>query len=290
MLRLFAVAALATWAAAAPVPETYQLKLKKEAKGDKAVVTSTEEADVKVVLDIGGNKVDEGEKETTKEEYTEEILERPAGAKKATKLKRTYKVAGKTKGGETTDFAYQGKTVLIEKKDDKYVFTVDGKELDEDDAEELEQEFNKELDIPLENADLLPEKAVRVGETWTVDPDKIVQGFASGAPFTLHKDKTKVTGKLVKVYDKGGRRFGVIDLTLDLGVKELKMSGEEIPMKAGSAITGAFTLDVCVDGTSHTGTEKGDLTFALTGEVPNGTIEVKGVVKLSNAVDDLAAK
>jgi hypothetical protein len=292
MLRLLAVAALAAAAAAAPVPDTqtYKLKLKKEATGDKAAVTSTEAADIKVVLDIGGNKLNEGDKETTREEYTEEVLERPDGAKKATRLKRTYKVAGKTKGDETTDFAYQGKTVLIEKKGDKYVFTVDGKELDEDDAGELDEEFNKEQDIPLENEDFLPEKAVKVGETWTVDADKVVKGFEAGAPFTLHKDKTAVTGKLVKVYDKGGRQYGVIELTLKLGVKELKLSGEEIPLKAGSTIAGTITLDVCIDGSSHSGSEKGDLKFDLTGEVPNGTIAVKGTVKMSQTVEDLKAK
>ena len=136
----------------------------------------------------------------------------------------------------------------------------------------------------------MPDRPVKPNETWTVDADKVVKSFESGGPFKLDKDTTKVTGKLVKVYDKGGKQFGVIEMSMVLGVKELDIDGQELAMKAGSKVTAAVTLDVCIDGSAHTGTEKGTMKFDLNGEIPNGTLTVKGQAKYEKVAEDLKAK
>jgi hypothetical protein len=292
MRRLTAAAALAgLLALPAPAQEkTYEIKLKKEAKGDRVKVATTDAGDMTFLLEVMGQEMKKGEKKTVKLAYTEEVLARPAGAAKPTKLTRTYQTAQRVKDGGKKVFVYQGKTVLIEKKGDKYVFTVDGQPLDEEDAEELEEEFNKKDDIPLENEDLMPNKPVRLNETWTVDAGQVVKAFESGGPLTLVKDKTTVTGKLTKVYDKGGRRFGVIELNLDLGVKELKLDDQELATKPGSRVTAKITLDACIDGTAHTGTETGTVTFDLKGDIPNGSLAVTGTAKYDRTAEDLGAK
>ena len=269
---------------------TYAIMLKKEAAGDRTKVASTDAGDVRFRLEVMGQELDKGEKKTLRQVYTEEIVEKPAGAKKPTKLARTYQTATATKDGKRTTHIYQGKTVRIEKKGEKYVFTADGTEITGDDAEELESEFNKKDDIPLDDEDLMPDKPVKVNETWTVDAKKITAAFEGGGLFTLDPAKTKVTGKLVKVYDKGGKRFGVIELTMTLAVKELKIDNQELPMKPGSKVTAATTFDLCIDGTAHAGTEKSAMTFDLHGEVPNGTIAVTGTVKLDKVVEDVGKK
>ena len=98
---------------------------------------------------------------------------------------------------------------------------------------------------------------------------------------------TRITGKLTKAYEKGGRRFGAIDLDITLGVKELRVDGQEIAMKPGSTIKATMTLDVCIDGTAHTGTEKGSMTFDLKGDIPNGSLAVTGTAKFDKSVEDL---
>jgi hypothetical protein len=292
MRRLTAAAALAGLIALPVLAQekTYEIKLKKEAKGDRVKVASTDAGDMTFLLEVMGQEMKKGEKKTVKLAYTEEVLERDEKAKKPTKLKRTYQTAQRVKDGGKKTFVYQGKTVLIEKKGDKYVFTADGQPLDEEDAEELEEEFNKKDDIPLENEDLMPDKPVKLNETWTVDADKVAKAFESGGPLSVVKDKTKVTGKLTKVYDKDGRRFGVIELDIVLGVKDLKVDDQELAMKPGSKVTVKVTLDVCIDGTAHTGTETGTMTFDLKGEIPNGSLAVTGTAKFDKSQEDLGEK
>lgn len=290
MLRLAAVSLLLAVPLLAADEPTYAIKLKKEASGDRTKTVSTEAGDVRFKLEVMGQELDKGEKKTVRHTFTEEIIEKPAGSKKPTKLTRAYEVAGYTKDGKRTTHDYQGKTVLIEKKGEKYVFTANDAEIAGDDAEELESEFNKKDDVPLEDEDLMPDKPVAVGGTWTVDPKKITAAFESGGPFTLDAGKTKVTGKLVKVYEKAGKRFGVIELAMTLAVKELKIDNQELPMKPGSKITATTTFDVCVDGTAHAGSEKSAMTFDLHGEIPNGTIAVTGTVKLDKVIEDAGKK
>jgi hypothetical protein len=289
VLLAFGLIALA-FPAPARDDATYEIKLKKEAAGDHTKTVSTDAGDVRFRLEVMGQELDKGEKKTVRQTFTEEILEKPAGTKKPTKLKRTYDVAGKTTDGKKKTEVYEGRTVVIEKKGDKYVFTADGKELTGDDAEELEAEFNKHDDIPLDDEDLMPDKPVAVGGTWTVDPKKLAAAFEQGGPFALDAARTKATGKLVKVYDKAGKRFGVIELTMTLAVKELKIDNQELPMKPGSKVTATTTYDLCIDGSAHSGTEKSSLTFDLHGEVPNGTIAVTGTAKLDKTIEDLGKK
>jgi hypothetical protein len=200
-----------------------------------------------------------------------------------------YTLAERTKDGETAKLSYHGKTVVIEKKGDKYTFTVDGQELDEEDAEELDEEFNQD-DIPLDNSDFLPDKPVKLNETWTVDAAKVAKAFEAGGPLGLDAKATRITGKLTKVYTKDGRRFGTLDLDITLGVKELRVDGQEIAMKPGSTIRATMTLDVCIDGSAHTGTEKGTMTFDLKGDIPNGSLAVTGTAKFDKSSEDLRAK
>src|SRR4051812_10052150 len=92
---------------------TYVVKLKKEAKGDRTKTVSTEAGDIRFKLEVMGQELDKGEKKTVRQTFTEEVVEKPAGARKPTKLKRTYEVSGATTDGKETTHAYQGKTVLI---------------------------------------------------------------------------------------------------------------------------------------------------------------------------------
>ena len=61
----------------------YELKLKKEAQGDRVSVKSDETSDIHVLIDLMGQEVKNDEKSKEKKAYIEEILVRPAGAKKS---------------------------------------------------------------------------------------------------------------------------------------------------------------------------------------------------------------
>jgi hypothetical protein len=67
------------------------------------------------------------------------------------------------------------------------------------------------------------------------------------------------------VYDKGGKQFGVIEVTMDLLVTKLASGPQEIPLK-DSKLTVALIMDGCIDGTEATGGGKMSMTGKLTGE------------------------
>src|SRR5205823_5031902 len=103
--------------------------------------------------------------------FKQEVLEKDP-AKMTFKLRRTYEKAQFTgKDGKLKDEIYQGKTVLIEKKDGKVTASIEGGEsLSAATAPRLFKEFTKDDDSNSKMEQLLPKTAVKVGETWKIDP------------------------------------------------------------------------------------------------------------------------
>ena len=270
--------------------KTYEIKLKPETAGDRIKVTKSDVSKNSAIIDVMGQKNENAEKKTVKFSYTEELLERDVKAKVSTKLKRSYTQAEKTVDGEKTKFSYLDKTVLIVRVDGKFTFTVDGDELDDDDAEDLNEEFNKKDEVPLRDEDLLPKKPVKIGEPWVVDTAMVVKSFESVVPFTLDVEKSEVVGKLLKVYQKDGKQFGTIEMNVTLVVKEFKLDGQEIEMKPGSTMVITSITEQCIDGTSHNLNEKSTITMDLTGEIPNGSLKIGASAKLTKTIEDIGKK
>lgn len=276
----FAVAFVVATATAADEP--IELKLKKDSVGDKAKVVTTEDGKTNVVIEVGGNEQVKKEKNSIRFAYTEEIVEKPAGAKKATKIKRSYETAEKDLAGKKQTLAYHGKTVDIEKVDGTYSFKVDGKVLDEDDAKDLDREFNKKADATIDNEDLLPKGKVKVGDTWKLDVARLVRSFTADSPFEVDEDKSTASGKLLKLYDKGGKKFGEIEIRIELVATGFKAGGDTIPLNKGSKVAVVSTIDVCVDGTTADGDVKTTVVAELDGEFPNGKLKINAESKQSN--------
>lgn len=254
--------ALVTWVAAQDGPVT--IKLKKGGAGTVTKETKTEKAENKVGISIMGmvqNKVEGG---SSKFVYTDEVIEQPAGAKKPTKLKRAYETAELKTTADQGGIDLAGKTVLIEKKGDKYEFTADGKPLPAKAATFLDKEFNKKTEADEEA--FLPKKPVKVGDTWKPDLPALTKELASEG-MTVDVDKSKATATLKKVYKKGDATFGVIEVDLELLVTKVGGGGMEIPLNDGSKLAIKVELDGCIDGTLTTGTSKMTLKGNLAGEV-----------------------
>ncbi|MBY0459120.1 MAG: hypothetical protein K2V38_17430, partial [Gemmataceae bacterium] len=203
-----AFVALAGAATGTAADEKYTLKLYEEKKGDRFVHERTKNGKTTVELTIKG--VDETKKQnisdTEKEVYTEEIVEKTAGARRATKLSRVYTTAEKTKDGEKTEEAFVGETVLIERKDGKYALTVNGKPLTKKDAPDLVKSFDRKKDDDPRDQDFLPTEPVAVGDSWTIPKDKseaIYKTFGN-EDMKIDAKKSTIGGKLLKAYKKDG--------------------------------------------------------------------------------------
>jgi hypothetical protein len=256
ILSLAAVVGLLAGPARAGDQQTYTIKIKKPAQGTVTRVDKAESGTQKVkAVDNDGNVLQEKDEKTgDRYLYTQTILEKPAG-KKATRLKRQYEKATVTEEGEQRKLPYEGKTVLIEKKGDKYIFRIEGgEELTGDDAKHLDKEFNKKEAISDEELEklLLPGKAVRLNEEWKIPAAQLARGFA-GEGLEIDAAKSTATGKLTRAYKKDGRQFGVLVYQLKLAVKSTTAEGKKVQFQPESRAEVEVRADACIDGSSATG-------------------------------------
>jgi hypothetical protein len=237
----------------------YTIKVREEQKGDKSHVVRTSAGSFTVTE---GGKT-EGDKTEEKYDYTEEVLEMPAGADKPTKLRRVYKTAERSeKGGSLKAAAYASKTVVIEKKGEMYEATIDGKPADIGDAMTLTKEYQRADKPKME--DLLPKTPVKVNDSWTVEQEALKR-FASSLDMNLDVGKSSITGKLTKAYTRGGVQWGVLEYKIDLTVLPEKPGKGP---SGGGKLVGDMTLDTPIDGSSHQGSMKATMKATL--NAPDG--------------------
>jgi hypothetical protein len=251
----------------APDPgATYAIKIREEQQGDKFEVSVSETMNDELVMPMKTNKT----KAERRFEYTEHIIEMPTGAKQPTKLTRNYKTAKRTnlKSRELKSLSYEGKTVTIEKKNDTYVFTADGKSLPSGEVDELKDEFSRSDKGKIEA--MLPKQPVKVGEAWSADPETIRTLFGSVGP-AINLEKTKCTCTLTRVYTEEGKQRGVIAFNFDI-VFEPKIPGKSMNSPSGS-VNANGNFDVVIDGSSREGTLRG--TTKASSSFTDGGIELK---------------
>ncbi len=270
MLRALLIASLAFGSAAGlrAADETYSIIVPKDKKGAKSTSDLAEESKNIITVTVMGQDNKQDDVGGRKESYVEEILETKEGQRKGTKLTRAYGAAEKTTKGETAKRTYAGKTVLIEKKGDKYEFSIDDKPLSEADAPELHKSFNKAKDEP-DAQDLMPADPIKVGGSWKVPAEKSEKMFKTLGDEKMKVDakKSTIEGKLTKAYKKDGAQYGVFELTITVVVSELDLGSGLTKATGTIVVTG--TLDGCIDGTLNVGESTKKTTIDIAADLPN---------------------
>jgi hypothetical protein len=249
-MRLFGIAGVLAGlvAASAAGQDAIEIKIASPKAGDRVKVTVEEKADSAFTVSAKGMEQAKSESKTKSLVYVDEVIDAAAGAKKPTKAKRTYEKAVVGANGKGTTLPVEGKTVLIEKTGDKYAFTVDGKAVEGEALRLLEGEFNKADKNDARDL-MLPNKAVKPGDTWKIDGDALVK--AMGDDLKLDRAKATATGKLVKAYKQDGKQFGVIELTITSPITDL---GPKAPVKVkDGSLSVTLTGDGVIDGSSPRG-------------------------------------
>lgn len=173
------------------------------------------------------------------------------------KLKRQYLKAEATEKGKTTALTYQGKTVLIEKNDGKYRVRLEGGE-DLQGADALGKEFDGEQK-PVADFEktLLPGRPVAVGETWQLNRKALIEAWGKDLGLAqVDEAAVKGTGRLLKVYQRDSRQFGVLKIEATVPLGAVDSEGKRQKLEAGSRMTVEMELDACIDGSRHDGTMK----------------------------------
>jgi hypothetical protein len=225
------------------------LKLRTHPEPGKTI-TVTETSDMKVAVSIAvGGKVVKDDKKDGKEikQYTEKVLEADAtGLKKFT---RNYAKAAKGEGEEPKSLSYAGKTVVFERRGDKIV--AEGEGVDAKDLADLTKSANNDVD----ESKLVPAKAVKVGDSWTI-PKDLLGGLLGEMKEGADIDKLKVTGKLAKAYQKAGQQWGTVEISFEVPINKFGPVAISKPI----AFKAQLTLDIPIDGSATTTQAKGRIT------------------------------
>ena len=271
--------------------QEYTIKVKRPGLGDKTAARVADDFKLEFkILDKDNNVVMEAaETKTHKFVFRETGLERAAAGDELVRLKRHYEHAERTVKGTRETLPYQGKTVLIEKKDGKFAFHIqDGEALEGKDAEELNEEFNKGDFRKLLADHFLPRKAVKVNEPWKFDVAPLAKAFSGDGKIEIDDAKSSGAGRLTKAYTKNGRQFGVIELTINLPVTHMVHDGNRTATKEGK-LTIKLQADACIDGTLDEFRLTAGLGGGLRAEVNANNMDLSIVVGLHATFEEKRA-
>jgi hypothetical protein len=174
-------------------------------------------------------------------------------------MQRHFDKAQRSHGEELEDLPYQGKTVLFQqKKMGGFRFVAEDQELAGADARFLD------FDLPQTQKDgslgaFLPDKPVCVGETWRVDIDR----FVTQSSWKIDTAKSRARGKLLRVYERDGRRFGVLEIHAVLPIAEIEWGAEKVVPESGTEMVVDWVYELCIDGTSADMVMKGTSKVAM---------------------------
>jgi hypothetical protein len=266
MTRAWVVALLL--AAPAGAQEAYAIRLKEPLKGEvrKNDVGRNTQTATKVLSPTGQVLHEKAVGNAQHAVYTETILEREPG-KKPTRLRRAYEKATAWTDGKPQTLSYQGKAVLIEKKGPQYQFQVEGgPALTGAAAKLLDREFNANDTLDLQRR-VLPAGPVRLNEAWKVEMAPVAREFENSTGMQVDAARATGSGQLKQVYEKDGRRFGVLAVKLEMPI--LAIGGQQrIALESGARLVVDVTLDACIDGTAATGVLKASFVLDAAATVP----------------------
>jgi hypothetical protein len=266
--------------------EPYTLKLKEAAPGDSYLFKHTDNIKTtsKVVDDQGNSQKPVTDTRSKAFTFVESILQKPASQALPTALRRGYLKAAVSWNDKTQTLPMEGKVVLIDKKDDKYVYRLDGGgELTAEDTTELDLDFNKRTFNFLDQ-DLLPKQAVKLQDSWSLDPAVVLKSMGKDERQHFDLDKAKLSARLVKVYDRDKSQFAVVEFQFDLPLAVGALAGKGLKILGGKLVLKG-TFDGCVDGSVFARSTKATMTYDIRGSQEDNLKQVLVVLAASGTLE-----
>jgi hypothetical protein len=181
--------------------------------------------------------------------FRETVLVRPPNGA-PTRLRRTYEKAQVRNGPRMRTLVYDGKTVLIERKKDRYTFWLEGRgELTAAEAKQLDKEFNTS-DERFGLRNLLPPGPVRPGEyPWPVDVRPLMRDLARTGKIIPDPLRSKGTGRMKRVFrDEDGHLCAELHIQLEFALAAMNLSGQKLLLGPASRAVSDMVLELCIDG------------------------------------------
>jgi len=258
--------------------EDYTLKFKSSPeKGQTFVVKDKDTSNSDTKVEVNGMTIPETKKEVKDVEYELRVVK--PGDKKPEEFTRTYTKATKSEGNKSTKLPYDGRTLVFTLNKDAYKVSAEGTPaIGEKELAALAKEAKDPNDL---DEILDPGKPVKVGDTWNPDKKKLEGFFGKESLGTLDLDKSKISSKLVKVYDKDKHKWGTLELTMEVVIKELSGAGAALKFSEPAVVKLSMTIDRPIDGSSAALAATGKMSMTFKGTVEQGgmTINVSSDVK-----------
>lgn len=265
LFRLSA-ACLALALSAAAEEKTYDLKaLQPKAQvGQKAEYARKDTKKSTLKVKVGGKTVkNDAEESETTFKYVAEVLE--VEDRKPSKQRITFSKAMKDLGGENGPaWSFVGKALLVSRDKDGifHCEREDGEEMSEEDIagvlEGLDEKKEKKKD-KLSGEDLfLPDKPVKVGESWKPDMEAMAKDFAGGDDDEFDMDESHCEFTLDSVETVDGVDFARVKGHMHFVTSKMK----------GMELDPPLPMDFDIDATT-----------ALGADSPDGGAEMSMVMK-----------
>lgn len=189
-------------------------------------------------------------------DFRETPLEKPPGMKRPTRSKLifdrwTVNSSLPQMGNPEVVRRVVGKEILFTKIGNRYeVRAVDGRPLDSQLEIFLPQMYTQMYE-GVDLTDFLPKQPVKRDTPWNAPIKKLTAaaGPLGQGVMAFDETKSKTTGRLIRVRDQDGHKYGRIVLKTTLAVK----SGPNAPfqIKDGAKLEMTIITDTCIDGTRH---------------------------------------
>ena len=238
--------------AATSQAQTFTIKPKDfPAAGKSITISDTSTVNFSFKLSTGGMDLKEEKKtEVEEKQFVQKTIE--AGTKRPNKYSNTYTKATKGEQGSPAKTSYSGKTIIFERKGDKYTVKPEEGEID---AKDL-AEFTKQVNRPNTSEVFMPTKAVAVGDSWTLDK-KAVEALGGPDDDGIDLSKFKGQGKLLKAYKKGKEQWGTVEIAITVPIKKLG----PLPLDKAIDLNAKFTIDMAIDGSTTAHSAKGTMSI-----------------------------
>ncbi|MCI0702024.1 MAG: hypothetical protein L0241_13155 [Planctomycetia bacterium] len=264
----------------------YTLKVRTPGEGSQLRGSVKIEMSMSLVARDPNGKRLPGKEKTTKEEigYSETIETFPDGAKKPTKSRAKIDKWVKDKNGGITKEEVMkrivGRDIIIEKQFGTYnIHAQDGGPIDPEVYIFLDKRYQEAYE-GFNIHDFLPDKPVKIGTTWPIPIERLVKAMGNAANFPFDAKKSTGSGKLLRVDDKDGKKYGRIKLEANIvpkiSEKDVAITDMKVEMN--------WIIDLCIDGSRHDITAKATVEVSVKFSDPKegtGKAEVKGTITIS---------
>jgi hypothetical protein len=266
--------------------DSYTLKLKEAAQGDSYLFRHNDNIKTtsKVVDDQGNSQKSVNDTRSKSFAYVETIVQKPAGETLPSALRRGYRKAVVTWNDRTQTLPMDGLAVLIEKKDDKYEYRLEGGgKLTPEDVAELDLDFNKRSFNFLAQ-DILSDKTIKLKDSWSLDPAVVFKAMSKSELQKFDLDKAKIGARLVMVYDNNKSQFGVVEFQFELPLAVGGRAGKSFKILGGKlSIQGTF--DGCIDGSLFARSTKATMNYELRGSLEDTPMAVLMALTASGTLE-----